>query len=295
MFDDIVINLLKESVVTLSKDDLDSTVFTSKMGGVPVLHDAIKIQILKDIDEIRKTAPVVNFYLIGSILTKNYDRNSDLDITVQIDEQFVDNISAISILHVLKELNGKLATGSSHPINYYITTQELDTDKTEAVYDIVNEKWLKTPKSYDPDVEKWNVKFQDTLKSIDISTGKLRRDLIDIEEMKNLDNKKLKTLKNSIKIKLDQIESLLKDLIGSYKNIKMEREMAFDKFMTPQEIQLYGSRNKLPENVLYKLLEKYYYIKFIKKIEEILSDKDGLELSDISKVKKVMGNLWKDL
>ena len=82
-------------------------------------------------------------------------------------------------------------------------------------------------------------------------------------------------------------------LLNTYKNSKMLRRMAFDQFMTPQEIRVYGSKNQLPENILYKLLEKYYYVKFIKKIESILDDKDALELSDVPKIKQIMGDLWK--
>lgn len=293
-FDNIIYTQLSESVVNLSKDKLDPTVFTFKEdGSTPILREAIKVQILKDVDELRKILPVERFVIIGSILTKNYDQHSDIDVSVQVDNQAVDSVSTADMLHTLKYVNGKMAADTVHPINYYIISHDLDETKAEAVYDVVNDKWLKTPKEYDPDVEKWATKFQDTLRSIDITTGELRRDLIDLDEIENLDIKNIKRLRYLMKEKLSQIEELLNQLTSMYHNTKTMRQMAFDRFLTPQELREFGSRNQMPENILYKLLEKYYYIKFIKRIETILSDRDELELTDVPMIKKIMGDLWK--
>ena len=292
-FDDIIVVRLQESVVSLSKEDLDPGVFNAKENGSPVLRDSIKIQILKDVDQIRMVLPVVNFVIIGSILTKNYDRHTDIDVTVQVDAELVDDISTAEVMHLLKQLNGNLAADTQHPINYYIITHDIDESKAEAIYDIVNEKWLKTPRAYEPDVEKWSAKFQETLKTIDIATGALRRDLIDLSEIRSLDTKNMKYLRFMMKQKLSQIEELINQLIGTYRDVRVSRHLAFDRFLTPQELQIYGSRNHLPENILYKLLEKYYYIQFIKKLEHILDERNELELSDVPKVRKAMGELWK--
>ena len=42
--------------------------------------------------------------------------------------------------------------------------------------------------------------------------------------------------------------------------------------MTPDEIRAYGIKNRLPKNVIYKMLEKYHYLKFYKKCKQILDD-----------------------
>ncbi len=292
-FDKIIHATLKESVVTLSKDDLDPVVFQPNDEGTPTLREPIRVQILNDIDQIRKVMPVVNFYLIGSILTKNYDLRTDIDVSVQVDPQEIDSIATADIMHLLKNLNGRFAGETAHPINYYIVLDDFDDSKVDAAYDIVNDKWLKLPKAYEPDVEKWSMKFQDTLKSIDVTTGAIRRDLMDLDEIKSLPPANIKKLRLLMKRKLQQIEELLRQLISVHRDAKMMRSIAFNKFMTPQELQEYGTRNHLPENIIYKLLEKYYYIKFIKKIESILEDQDELEMTDVPKIKRIMGDLWK--
>ena len=42
--------------------------------------------------------------------------------------------------------------------------------------------------------------------------------------------------------------------------------------MSPEEIRKFGIKNRLPKNVIYKMLEKYHYIKFYKYCKKILDD-----------------------
>ena len=42
--------------------------------------------------------------------------------------------------------------------------------------------------------------------------------------------------------------------------------------MSPDEIKTFSIKNRLPKNVVYKMLEKYHYLKFYKKCKEILDD-----------------------
>ena len=42
--------------------------------------------------------------------------------------------------------------------------------------------------------------------------------------------------------------------------------------MTPDEIKTFSIKNRLPKNVIYKMLEKYHYLTFLKKCKKILDD-----------------------
>ena len=42
--------------------------------------------------------------------------------------------------------------------------------------------------------------------------------------------------------------------------------------MTPDQIRTYGIKNRLPKNVIYKMLEKYHYLTFFKRCKKILDD-----------------------
>ena len=56
--------------------------------------------------------------------------------------------------------------------------------------------------------------------------------------------------------------------------------------MTPDEIKTYSIKNRLPANVVYKMLEKYHYLTFLKKCKKILDD-DKVTDSEIDSLKSV--------
>lgn len=281
--------IFQESIVNISRDTLDPTVFqTFDDGGLPIFREGIKKQIITDINLIDGVVPVVNFFAIGSILTKNYDERTDIDINVQVDAEISDSVSTAEVLHVLKNINGKLAVGTTHPVNYFIVTQDYDLDKTEAAYDVVNEKWLKIPDEISPDIQSFITKIRSTFENIDITTGELRRDLIDLAELRNLKISDVRKIHILAKKKLDEIDENIKQLVNVYENVKFLRTMAFDKVLTPDEIRMYGHKNRLPENVIYKLLEKYYYIKFMKELKHILDEKEKIEFKDIKDINRTV-------
>ena len=286
--------LLQESVVDLPRDSLDTNVFQFfDDGRLPILKDGIKAQILKDMEEISTVVPVVRFLGIGSVFTVNYTATSDIDINIQVDIRDLDSISAADILQSLKRLNGSMAVGTQHPINYYCVTDEFDWDKAEAVYDIINERWMKTPQQIDPDIGSYVNKFQETIQSIDIASGELRRNLIDFEDIKKLNSKNINKLHDLLANKLEAIEESIKNLVNVYHDVTILRKMSFDRMLTPQEIQMYGSKNMLPENIIYKLLEKYYYIRFLKKLKEVLENQKSGEFFDVQRLGKIGKEFWK--
>ena len=61
--------------------------------------------------------------------------------------------------------------------------------------------------------------------------------------------------------------------------------------MSPDEIRKFGVKNRLPKNVIYKMLEKYHYLKFFKKLKEIMEDGKitPAELKSLSKIKEAKG------
>lgn len=293
IFDKLTYTVLREEVTHLDKGDLDPTVFQFSMEGIPTLRDGIRIQILKDIDEIRKVLPVVNFFIIGDILTKNYETKTPIDVSVQVDEQAVDNISTADVLYLLKFLNGHLASDTMHKVNYYIIAYDLDETKTDAVYDIMNDRWVKSPKIYDPEIEKWLVKIANMIKSIDINTGKFTQNLVDLEEIHDLDTKYIKRLRIILKQKIAVTSESLKQMCGVFRNSKIFQQSYIDSLTTPQEIKEFSVTNKIPDNITIKLLEKFYLIRLTIKIENMLDERDSLALTDSPELKKAIGGIWK--
>jgi hypothetical protein len=93
--------------------------------------------------------------------------------------------------------------------------------------------------------------------------------LFDYEQLNLADKIELKYLRMKILNKLEDDAIELSDI---YHKIKKDRQDAFDRELSPDDIKKYGDKNRLPENVIYKLLEKYHYLDFLKRIDSILGD-----------------------
>jgi predicted nucleotidyltransferase len=286
--------VLKESVIDIPRDTLDPTVFSFPTNGLPILQSGIKKQILKDIDSIDKIIPVRNFYMIGSILTKRYDKDSDIDINVEIETKDEDQVTSDEILRIVKKVNGKLATGTTHPINYYISRHEYNLDKTDAAYDILNHTWLKIDKTDEADLDLKNYveSFRNSVAKIDLLTGELRRDVQDVETYRTYPTSKIYKLKNLMENKLEEIEDDIMQLSSTKDAIKDLRDMAFDKALKPADIVSYASKNWLPENVTYKLLAKYHYMDFINKLKKFIESKQSIKPKDTEVIKQIGREMW---
>jgi len=104
--------------------------------------------------------------------------------------------------------------------------------------------------------------------------------------LKELKTCEIKDLEKRISNKLGEIEKDIQDLTDIGNKIDVERRAAFDTDMTPDEIKTYSIKNRLPANVVYKMLEKYHYLTFLKKCKKILDDGKVTD-SEIDSLKSV--------
>ena len=147
-----------ESYLTLYKiplgpNQLDPTVFYfSETGDLPRLLPSIITQISRDIEFIVDGQPsrVENYYLVGPALKPgNKNRSGELKVLVIINKKImdvdVDGLSAEQLLRVAKRVSGKLATGTTRPINYTISVRDIEKDNYEGIYNLFTNEWVKIP------------------------------------------------------------------------------------------------------------------------------------------------------
>lgn len=121
-------------------------------GGDPKLQSEVKTQILNDIDKINSSERegvrkrVWDYFLIGPALEQNSSEKCSLNILVLIDKTNLDDFLKERILQTIKDINGKLATGSLHPIYYIPTIRDLDKERYTAIYHPYTERWIKKPR-----------------------------------------------------------------------------------------------------------------------------------------------------
>jgi len=269
--------LLKEAVIDIPRRTYAKGVFDNADTDNPKLKQAVLDIIENQIKQFNDLRPVLKYSLVGSILTKNYRDDADLDINVLFDVPLPDrDVIRKELAKSLRNINGALVPGTKHPINYYIITdpnvKETNDKMADAVFDIKNNTFIRKAKEFKFDAKRYVADFEKRVKEIDVVQGELKRDLIDYKELKELNPDDILNLQELINEKLDEIENGIKQLVDIGNTVLKDRADAFATDMTPEEIKTFGRKNQLPKNVIYKMLEKYHYLTFYKELKDILED-----------------------
>ena len=275
--------VFKESIIDTPRITYAPGVFDDIDTPDPKIKASVKKLIDAQIKDFAKEYPVIKIGLVGSILTKRYRNDADLDINVLFDvpkDKREDERIRLSKQFLSASnpdnIQGKLIPGTEHPINYYLITDNKtyqdQEDKADAVFDIKTNKFIKRPEDYTFDLNLYLKDFQKKVDEIDVVKGELKRDIVDYDELKELKAGDIKNLQDKVNGKLKEIEKDIQDIINIGDTVDAERRAAFDTDMSPDEIKKYSIKNRLPKNVVYKMLEKYHYLKFWKKCKKILDD-----------------------
>ena len=280
---------LIESIIDIPRKDYAPGVFDNADTENPKLKQKVLDMIDKQMKEFEKLAPVKETSLIGSILTKRYRNDADLDINVLFDVPEAEQEERrLQYSSLLKDINGKLVPGTAHPVNYYVITDPKVYDnnnlKADGIFSIKDNDWIKKPGEETFEPEKYEAEFQKKVQELDIIKGELKRDIVDYEELKQLTNNDVLNLQELVNAKLEEIEESIKRLKEIGDKLTIDRRDIFSRDMTPDEIREFGTQNKLPKNVIYKMLEKYHYMKFYKYLKKILEDDKitDKEINDLS-------------
>jgi len=280
---------LIESIIDIPRKTYAPGVFDNADTENPKLKQKVLDMIDKQIKEFEKLAPVVSTSLIGSILTKRYRNDADLDINVLFDvPEDEQEERRVQYSGLLKDINGKNVPGTEHPVNYYVITDPkvLDNNnrKADGIFSIKDNNWIKKPDEDTFEPEKYEAEFQKKVQELDIIKGELKRDIVDYQELKQLTNNDVLNLQALVNEKLEEIEESIRRLKEIGDKLTNDRRDIFSREMTPDEIREFGKQNKLPKNVIYKMLEKYHYMKFYKYLKKILEDDKitDKEIDDLS-------------
>ena len=278
-----------ESVVDEPRRTYAKDVFDRANTTNPRLKKSVKDAILKGMKAFEGIAPVLRYRIIGGILTKQYNEESDIDVNVFFDVPAGQRETVHKKLRKMAaKVNGKNSPGTKHPINYFVLVSDeaydLANQMADNVYDLEKDEFEKRSTVRPIDLDDYMTDFQDRVSKVDILTGELRRDVIDYVSLKKMSRKEVANLESKVKNKLKEIENDIEGLVSSHKEIRSERMAGFMQKLTPEKLRKYGSQNALPKNVIYKLMEKYYYLQFFIQLEKIIGDDGKLSAKEADKV-----------
>jgi len=269
--------LIKEAIIDIPRRTYAKDIFDDADTENPKLKQSVLNIINAQLEKFKGYYPIKKYSLVGSIITKNYRDDADLDVNVLFDVAPEDRESVrLMLSHQLKGINGKLIPGTKHPINYYIITdpnvKETNDKMADGVFDIKNNTWIRKSKEFKFNAERYAADFEKKVKEIDVIEGELKRDIIDYKELKELNPDDVLDLQEIINDKITKIEDDIKHLVDIGNTVLKDRRDAFATDMTPEEIKTFGKKNLLPKNVIYKMLEKYHYLKLYHQLKDILDD-----------------------
>ena len=269
--------LIQEAVIDIPRRTYAKGVFDNADTNSPKLKQGVLDIIENQIKQFNDIRPVLKYSLVGSILTKNYRDDADLDINVLFDVPSPDrDVIRKELAKSLRNINGALVPGTKHPINYYIITdpnvKETNDKMADAVFDIKNNTFIRKAKEFKFDAKRYAADFEKKVREIDVVQGELKRDLIDYRELKELDPNDILDLQELINAKVIEVEDSINHLVAIGDEVLKDRATAFATDMTPEEIKDFGRKNQLPKNVVYKMLEKYHYLTFYKALKDIIKD-----------------------
>jgi hypothetical protein len=153
LFEKELKNYVKYHTREVPPNTLDPRIwFFPPEGGDPKLLPGIKAQILRNIDQINDAEQqyvktrVWDYFLVGPIVKEGSSKKCSINVIVQINTTNLEDLLKERILNTIKELNGKLAVGTLHPIYYIPTIRKINIDQYNAVYHPYTEQWLKKPR-----------------------------------------------------------------------------------------------------------------------------------------------------
>ena len=274
-----------ESIVDVPRETVSPDIFDMSDRENPKLLPNVIEQIKIGIDKINALKPVKDYLLIGSILTTRHKDDADLDINVLVDAT---DEEKKKLQNILKDINGKTVEGTNHPINYFlinsIDKHKNAANKSDGVFDIKDNIFLKKSEDGDFDISIYINTFKNKVAEIESAKTELTDDIIDYEILKLYNIDSIQNIANEIEDSLKELEQSANNIVDIYNNIKGARDSDYAKELSAQEIKTYGSHNKLPSNVVYKLLERFHYLKFLKKVKDILGDDRKLSDKEADKL-----------
>jgi len=264
------------SIIDEKKDKLDPTIWGRSADGSVVLREEVARAIRRKTRELVDGIPVRGAHLVGSITGYYYSPDSDLDINLVLDVS--DELLLALRDRAKTKVNGQFVPGTKHPINFFVRNETPSLSAFDGVYDLKRDVWVKKPTDVGVDLFSIYDDFKQHLSELDAQIGEAWRSIIDLDKLKeSLKYGGSREIYRKIKERLDDLDDAITSLVAEYDDVHQKRVEGFERQieLADRGLSPYPSLNVIPENIRYKVLERYHYVDFLKKLREVLESADG--------------------
>lgn len=234
---------------------------------------------------------VSHLYIGSSLATYFYKDDSDLDVKVVVNinlfkknnPEYQDSTGE-DICDELIEAGRRSSFLTAfipetfHPLDaYFFTEEEAERAaliKYDSLYNLITDEWLKEPKKLEGTLSSSYILnsaknlAQKYIDKIVIDIDKAKRDSIDFlvlkDYMKTLDKEELKLLSTDFQVALDRVNDDIDSLITDRGIASNLRKMEFSRVGLKSDLEkLMGSLNYSKGNLIYKILQRYGYLRIL--------------------------------
>lgn len=288
----------KASILDYPKPGLEPKVWQYDGTIQPQVKEQILNKLTKFIESQGHTLQsIINkIYIVGSLTSYQYNKYTDLDIHSFINLQNMlgmfkgseEDLTELIDKNWRKTLNkaeAETIEGTQHPLEFYFEIPEdLDVAPSDGVYDLLNDKWIKEPRTIDIDfdVEKIYPEIinnaKNLAKELDINFGELKRNVTDAEMLQemidSLSEEQKELFKSKLTDKVEEIDEVISKLIKVEQGISDQRheDYAWDS----------------PGNIHFKYLQRFGYVNMLKLLEKAVGADKKFDVDDIDTTQKVL-------
>lgn len=296
---------LEESTASFPSEDLPLDIW-DKEGDTYKLKSELKEMILNALSKY----PDANLLdltksikIVGSIGTNLYDEDADIDVHLELDPKFIDSKTEDEVAEFQRNVMNWFKAEreennwfvNQHPLEVYIQINPVQDYFSDAVYDLLEDSWIKVPKKYDMSYNPYKEysdifsELDEVVAPADILLGKIHRDTKDIEFLKD---------KNQEDTLQEQIEGIknsilaLKECKENWRNIRRRNSAELPEELPEDPESLSHPDAWKRDNTLFKYLDKYLYFNVVNQLSELLSDESELTLEDAEKIPAILSSFY---
>jgi len=297
---------LLDSIIDYPQQDLSGDIWIKKEGQY-LLRDEVGRKVLDVLSEYScfdlTTAKEIR--IVGSLTSNQYTDTSDLDVHLIFDEEQLPEEKTVEdwqkdIFKWFKDHRDAIeGYVGDHPIEVYLQLNPAQDFLSPGVYELKSKKWLKEPQLVSADFDPYEV-YQNIISDIervvgpaDVLLGRLRRQIVDYDTIKNMLEKMPPDLrqkaKEELQKKLEEIQASIESLLRTKKDwLEMRRFASIPK--TPEQAlsDIEMMKTWVDKNVLFKFLSRYSYMKTISDLEEIIKDEEVTD-KELEIMKSILG------
>jgi hypothetical protein len=258
---------------------------------------------------------IIDAFIASSLASYFYREDTDLDVKIVIDiealKKYNEGYTDYSYEEILddyvhrgRESRWLTATipGTTHPLDVYFYPQtEILADHLErfdGLYNVEDDEWIKKPTKFGKSISPSYVlnyakdRAKKYLEKITGDIDQAKRDTIDFlllkDYMKDLNKDDIKRLKVDFENSLEKVNDSIEDLMDDTEIIKNLRDKAFMKSNLEEDLEkLMGSINYSDGNLIFKVMQRYGYMKILVEIYKLIGD-DGVQPIEVPSIYKVL-------